>query len=201
MNFIEQAIFNFGFSWTFSKYIPVVLSIVIGFLIGKLILRFFLKNAKKWIRLSVLFIFMAGIFALYFAYSPIYIGDVTNGGEEYAQSSTVSEFTDKNLVVIGIPGCRYCTESFQITNAIQERYPNAEITFVLSYGDSSDLEYYQELANPKIELLLSPNEEALLPISKGNYPTFAIKEHSIIRSWSNNTIGVLALDEIENHIQ
>lgn len=201
MNSFEHFFLDFGFSWTLSKYIPYLLAVILGWLLAMVIIRLLLKNKKKWVRLIVIISSCLALFFVYFAISPIYIGDIINGGENEEYNQEATEFTNNNLVVIGIPGCRYCTESFEITNAIQERNPNASITFVLSYGEPSDIDYYRKLADSRVNIILSKNEEALLPISKGIYPTYSILQNDNYKSWSNNTIGVLALDEIENHIK
>lgn len=201
MGFFEYFFIDLGLSWTLSKFLPYVILVSVGVMLGRAINHLFMKRSQRWKQLIVLMLAPLCLFIGYFAYSPIYIGDVRNGAEESLDAINVSEFEEQNLVIIAIPGCPYCAESFDLANKIQSRIPSASISFVLSYGDSSDLNYYKELADPRINLSISSNETALLEVSKGNYPSYAILKEGKVKSWSNNSIGVLALDEIEKHLK
>lgn len=197
MSSIEQFFLNSGFSWTISKALPYILSILLGLILLFLFRKRFKKNALlKW---SLRLVLLVLPFGAYFAYSPIYQGDFSNAGEEIPRDSTFAELTGDKLVVIAIPGCPFCMEAMDRMKLLHERMPDAVIEYRLCTGDSLAIDWYSEKAGDDIQLSLANNVLAMSELAQHKFPTFILVhgDNRPIKRWSNDSFGVAAMDEVE----
>jgi hypothetical protein len=194
MNSLENIFLNFGLSWTMAKALPYILALLIGTLLSVLFFRKKNKRLKMLFRLPISVIF----FAAYFIFHPIYEGDFSNHSYK-PKSGTLAELKNDEFVVVAIPGCMYCMESIEKLNKLKERNPDLKIRFLVLSSDDKDLKYYREIAAPSISVTKAKETKRFLEISKGGFPTFlSVKGGKIMKVWSNDSFGVLALDEVEN---
>ena len=193
MNSIENIFLDFGLSWTMSKILPYSIALLIGIVISWLLFRKKTHPLKRVFALSFSLIF----FAVYFIFQPIYEGDFSNSS--YLPKTTkLAELKKDEFVVIAIPGCNYCLESIKKLNKLKERNPFLKIRFLVLSSNNKELLYYRKIATPSIAISKAKETNRFLEISKGGFPTFlSVREGQIIKAWSNDSFGVLALDEIE----
>lgn len=194
MNSLENIVLNCGLSWTTAKALPYILALLIGVLLSVLLFRKKNKKLKLLFGLPVSLIF----FAVYFIFHPIYEGDFSNRSYK-PKTENLAELKNDEFVVIAIPGCMYCLESIEKLNKIRERNPDLKIRFLVLSSDVKDLKYYRKIAVPSISVEKVKETNRFLEISKGGFPTFlSVSEGKIMKAWSNDSFGVLAIDEIEN---
>ena len=194
MNSLENIFLDFGLSWTMSKALPYIVAVLIGILLSVFLFR--RKNKKLKLLFGLPFSFL--FFVAYFIFHPIYEGDFSNSSYK-PKTENLAELKNDEFVVIAIPGCMYCLESIEKLNKIRERNPDLKIRFLVLSSDVKDLKYYRKIAVPSISVEKVKETNRFLEISKGGFPTFlSVSEGKIMKAWSNDSFGVLAIDEIEN---
>jgi thioredoxin-related protein len=198
MNAIENLFLDIGLSWTMSKIIPYILSLLIGILFVYLFRKTY-RKAKKPLRWLLSIAIVVISFTTYFLYAPIYEGDFSNNSTEVEKTEELAELTGKKLIVISIPGCPYCYDAIDKMLILKNRVPTAEIEYVVcGTTDSLALEWYKEKGGDAINVRLSENSEALSKLAGGSFPAFVIVDNNkILTKWSNDSFGVSALDEVE----
>ncbi len=198
MSGVEQFFLDMGFSWTVSKALPYILSVLLGIILIIVFKKLFRKNALlKWtIRLVLLVL----PFGAYFAYSPIYEGDFSNNGEEIKRMPEHAELSGKKLVVLSIPGCPYCLESIDRMLLMHKRLPDVEIEYVVcATKDPKTTEWYQEKGGDAIHVRLAENPDAMSALALAHFPTFILVDgdKKPLKRWRNDNFGVMAMDEVE----
>ena len=195
MNSIETFFLSIGFSFTGAKFIPYIILCLLGWFLARFIHRRVKANtSKRWL-LALLFIgtFIQPVL-IYFAINPIYQGDLVD--LSYKPKSKLRLSQSKHLVVIALPGCKYCTESTELMKGIKP-YAKVPIEYWVLGSDSSDLNSYQALVGSQINCELKPNLSEVLPITEGSFPAYVLIEHGkIIKAWHNDAFGVRALNEL-----
>lgn len=197
MNTIETLFLNLNLSWFLSKLLPYILFPILGFLLGLAMNRFF-RVKKKGMKIILSSISMIAVFAAYFAYSPIYQGDFSNGSKEVKLQNTTSEISPDKLTVITIPNCPYCYEAIDKMLILKKRNPSIEIEYRICSSDSSSLQWYAEKGQGTINVVLAKEPKALSKLANHAFPTFVINDNNQkMIVWTNSDFGVLALDEVE----
>ena len=195
MNTIEIFFLSLGFSFASAKFIPYIILILLGWFLARFIHRRVKANtSKRWL-LALLFIgtFIQPVL-IYFALNPIYQGDLVDLSYKPKTSMRLSQ--SKKLVVIALPGCKYCSESTQHMKGIKP-YTKVPIEYWVLGSDSSDLKTYQALVGNKINCQLKSNLTEVIPITEGSFPTYVLIEHGkITKAWHNDAFGVRALNEL-----
>ncbi|MFM7594848.1 MAG: hypothetical protein ACKO4Y_01585 [Flavobacteriales bacterium] len=195
MNSIEVFFLNIGCSFTIAKFLPYFLLCIIGWFLARFIhRRVQTKTHKRWL-LAMLFIgtFIQPVL-IYFAINPIYQGDLAD--LSYHPKTSMSFGDAKKLVVIALPGCKYCSESTQHMKGISS-YTNVPIEYWVLGSDSADLKTYNALVGSSIRCRLKPNLSEVLPITKGSFPTYVLIDRGKIKkAWHNDAFGVRALNEL-----
>jgi len=195
MNSIETFLLSLGLSFGIAKFLPYFLLGMLGWFLARFIhRRVKAKTTKRWL-LGLLFIatFIQPVL-IYFAIYPIYQGDLVD--LSYNPKSKLRLSQSKHLVVIALPGCKYCSESTQLMKGIKP-YAKVPIEYWVLGSDSSDLNSYQALVGSQINCELKPNLSEVLPITEGSFPTYVlIKYGKIIKAWHNDAFGVRALNEL-----
>lgn len=198
---IEQTFIDSGFSFTASKLIPYLITILIG-----LILVFLVRNRIRFkfriINILLKLFIIAIPFIIYFAFYPIYQGDFTNGAERVKRTESTAEISGEKLVVIAIPGCQYCEGAMNTVKLLKNRNPTLEIEYIVCSSDSSAIQNYIELGEGQITVSLAKNGQAMSKLAKGRYPTFVLSEENLpLTRWSNDGFGVRALDQVESLVK
>lgn len=195
MNSIETFFLNIGLPFLWAKFIPYVLLGVIGWFFARFIHRRVKgKTSNRWL-LALLFIgtFIQPVL-IYFAINPIYQGDLVD--LSYKPKSSMPLGKSKKLVIIALPGCKYCSESTQHMKSIKP-YTKVPVEYWVLGSDSSDLSTYQALVGKEIKCQLKSNLNEVIPITEGSFPTYVlIEDGKIKKAWHNDAFGVRALNEL-----
>ncbi|MBL1280587.1 MAG: hypothetical protein COA33_009955 [Fluviicola sp.] len=205
MNSFESFLLNSGLSWTSSKVIPYLLMILIGIILVVLLKRI-LKLKNKPVKIIIQLLFFILPFIIYFISTPIYEGDFSNNSIEINRSDENKELQGKKLVVLSIPGCQYCFAAIGRMKKLKERVPSLEIEYLLCSNDSinnpSYLKWYSDEANNAFDISVAENVEAMSKLAEGVFPTFVlVNNNEPLKKWSNDSFGVVALDELEISIE
>lgn len=195
---IEQSFLDSGFSFTASKLLPYVITLMIGLIIVFL-LRRRLNFKFRIVRILVKLVIVAIPFIVYFAFNPIYEGDFSNNSELVQKTSGLDELNKKTLYVISIPGCPFCKDALTDMIVLKNRNPSINIEFLVCSNEEKSLEFYKEVnSGNKINITLAKNPDALLYLAQHQFPAFAIVENNKVKRWSNQNFGVRAMDEVES---
>ncbi|MDP4797872.1 MAG: hypothetical protein NWR50_03325 [Crocinitomicaceae bacterium] len=194
---MESYFLNAGLSWTMSKVLPYFIMILVGILLW-IIAKKLLKSLNKFLRWALLLVIFLMPFGIYFSISPIYEGDFSNNAIEVMRSDANAELTGKKLVVITIPGCPFCLQAIDQLLVMKKRVPNIEIEYIVCSSDSTTVDWYKENAGDDITVRLAVNSEEMAKIAQHAFPTFVLVDNNHpIKTWSNDSFGVFARDEIE----
>jgi thioredoxin-related protein len=192
MNTLEYFFKDLGFSFALAQMVPYLLMVGIGGILGGLILKY--STLHGWKLWTVVVLVLVHPFTIYFALFPIYQGDLID--LSYTPKTTFKVSQSKKMVVIALPGCKYCAESTQQMKGIQT-YTEVPIEYWVLGADTTDLKMYQALVGNQIKCTLKPNLSEVLPITQGSFPTFVLIDHGkIIKAWHNDTFGVRALSAL-----
>lgn len=195
---METFFLNLGLSYTWSKALPFIIFILLGIFVG----LFLFKRSKSVVMkiVSIITIFIP--FGIYFAINPIYEGDFSNTARIVERTADMSELNGTKLVVISLPGCRYCKESIPFLKEVKERHKNIEVEYVVTSSDSSTMEFYLETSKGVFPVRLAENVEAMSKVATSpdgyaSFPTFVlVKDNKPLQTWNNNTFGISALDKV-----
>jgi len=194
---MESYFLNAGLSWTMSKVLPYFIMILVGIVLW-IIAKKLLKSLNKFLRWALLLVIFLMPFGIYFSISPIYEGDFNNNAIEVMRSDANAELTGKKLVVITIPGCPFCLQAIDQLLVMKKRVPNIEIEYIVCSSDSTTVDWYKEKAGDDITVRLAVNSEEMAKIAQHAFPTFVLVDNNHpIKTWSNDSFGVFARDEIE----
>lgn len=196
---METYFLESGFSWTMSKVLPYAIMVVLG-LILVLIVKRYMKSINKYLRWVMLLIIFALPFGIYFIIHPIYQGDFSNNAVEVEKTTDYSELVGEKLVVITIPGCKYCYEAIEDLLVMKSRVESLEIEYVVCSKDSTTVNWYKEKAGTEINVRIATNPDALMRLADYAFPTFMLVDNDKpLKKWSNDSFGVFAKDEVELH--
>lgn len=195
MSPIEQFFIDHQFSYTSSKVIPFVLMFGIGLIIGLLV-----KNwmKKRWLKISVLLSCLLLPLTVYFGFYPIYENDFFSHPKQVIWPKELNYLPDSSIVVVTIPNCPYCEASIAMSNRMLERNPNLEITYIVLAYRVEDMVKYKKQANARIAFRIANDHQLYLKFTKGSFPFYLRRQKSKGLIWSNNEMGPVAMDELEN---
>ena len=197
----ELGLLNTGFSWTMSKILPYLTLVIGGILLAYSFAKGFRIRAKI-VKVIVVIILIAAPFGGGFMIHPIYDGDFSSEGTEVKEASKVTVDKKYDLVIITIPGCRYCLGSIEQLKKIKERTPEADLLFMVCSSDKKDLEVYKMLIAGKFDIALAKDIDASVRLAEGSFPTFVqVKNGVPVYKWSNDQFGVGARDKFEGEVK
>jgi thioredoxin-related protein len=200
---IENGLIDTNFSWTFSKILPYTLLIIGGLFmfVGKVFSISFLKfltPKSKYIKWTINLCLLLAPFSIGFALHPIYEGDLSSSSGTIDTQLNLKEFKDNDLVVIAIPGCKYCMESIRDLKRIKARKPELKITFLVSSSTKSDVIPYQQEVGDLFQVKLVSDIEKAVQFAEGSFPTFVkLSDGKPSYKWNNSLFGVKAKDLVE----
>ncbi len=192
MNVIENLLLDFNLSWTASKYLPIVLIIIVWILIFRIILNLNSLITLLKITIGILVLFLS--LTSYFIFNPVYTGDIFNEGKTVETKLIFPK--QKKLIVIALSDCPYCHQSIEILNKLTERNQKIQIEYWLT-GGGFDAKITR-LKSKRIDVKQNIEIEESILLSEGVFPTFVlIEKGKLVKRWTNQSFGTLALDEIE----
>ena len=194
---MEAFFLDSGMSWTMSKVIPYLITILLGIVLV-FILKRPLKSINKYVKWLLLLVIFALPFGVYFVMNPIYQGDFSNNSVEAERAVANKELTGEKLVVITIPGCKYCYEAIDDLIVMKSRVEGMQIEYVVCSKDSSAIQWYSDKAGESIHVRLADNPEAMMELANFSFPAFILVDNNKPhKKWSNDSFGVFAKDEVE----
>jgi thiol-disulfide isomerase/thioredoxin len=129
-------------------------------------------------------------------YSPIYEGDFSNQSKHVRLTGEL--LTEKpTLVVITIPNCPFCLGSIQRMKILKKRNPAIQIRYIVCATDTEALTTYKKESGGFFPVELAKDPAKMEQTANYAFPTFILIKKGQSRSWSNDSFGVLALDEVE----
>ena len=198
---IENSFLESGFGFTTSKVLPYIITLLIG-LILVFILRARMNFKNRAVKIVVKLIIVLAPVAIYFAFYPIYEGDFSNTFKVAERTSEIDELSGDKLYVISIAGCPFCKDAMERMLLLEDRNPGMEVEYIVCNQDSTTLDFYTEINEGKIPIILATNPEALMILAEGTFPTFVLsKKNEVLKVWSNQNFGVRAQDEVEDLVK
>jgi hypothetical protein len=192
---LELLLLNFNFSWTISKIFPFALVVTLSFLLfWKLKKLNLIRN--RILNYLLFIVFFVLPFGIAFALNPIYEGDFSIEGKSILPQDP-RDFKGNDFIVITIPGCKYCHESTEMINLLQERNPDLKIKFLVCSSNEKELQAYRKKLLPKVNVSLSLNIGSILNVNQGKFPSFVLNREGKYTIWDNNNFGVRARDLVE----
>jgi thiol-disulfide isomerase/thioredoxin len=195
LNNLDLYLLDFGLSWTQSKLIGYCIFISLGII--------FLIVFKKWkIKKNYLnllkSILIAGLpISIYFAFYPIYEGDIFSSGVKIKSSIELSN--EKKLSIVVLPDCPFCLETIPLVKKLKERNPKIEIEYIIAAKPNEIPHGIADKIPKSCSFRLESDLQKLGQITHGAFPTYLISENkNVVLLWRSEHFGTKALDEIES---
>lgn len=193
---IELSLFNSGSSWTTSKALPYLTTIILGITIA--LNTYKILGVKKVYKLILVTILLILPFTISFALHPIYEGDFSKNGKVLESKSYSENSFEHGLMVITIPNCPYCYQAIDQVKKLALRNPDLKIEYVVCSSDTNTISAYKKEIEGLFNIRLAKDRNKLAKVADGGFPAFVqIKNNNFIYKWSNSQFGVRALDVIE----
>jgi thioredoxin-related protein len=139
-------------------------------------------------------------FSIGFALNPIYEGDLSSSSTTIDNTIKLKEFKNNDLIVIAIPGCKYCMESIRDLKRMKARKPELKISFLVCSTTKNDINAYQQEAGDLFKVKLVSNLDAAVQFAEGAFPTFVkLEEGKPTHKWNNSLFGAKAKDLVEQN--
>lgn len=195
MNTFEFLLLKLGASFTVAKFLPFLALIVAGIFFSWVLFRLpLLQFFPRFLKRICALILIISLPALYFVFYPIYQGDVFEMG--YAPSTKMKFNFQEELVVVALPGCKFCAASTESMKEVKP-YLTCNIRYWVLGSDTLDVLAYKKLLRKDMACEFAPKQKELLPITRGSFPTYLwIKNKKLVKAWHNDGFGIKALSEI-----
>lgn len=196
MNILESIFLQIGLGWSFSKILVYILVIIFSVILARFQRRWSTKIVWiYWSRIIFVSIFPV---LLYFAFNPIYAGDLVDYSEEVDDEFVFK--TEKCLNIIVLKGCPHCKNTVQFSDMLLKRNPSIKINYVVLGLDNENRGFLDEI-NKNCTIEFVKESKKLQALTKGSFPTFVLSENSKARRrWGNDKFGFRSLDVIENYL-
>ena len=195
---METLLNNLGLSFTLSKFIPYLLTILIGIVCAKLLSKHI--SASKIIR--ILFITLITIlpFGIYFAIQPIFEGDISNEGIIIRKNLDLPK--NKDLLIIALADCPYCIQSQETIKLIHQKNTKIKAEYLIVNGTKQDSIRYARMLLGFASCRTVKNSVPLIQTIQGRFPSYILVQNGIFKKvWNNNTFSARAWDEVVSCIQ
>jgi hypothetical protein len=195
---METLLNNLGLSFTLSKFIPYLLTILIGIVCAKLLSKHI--SASKIIRNIFITLITILPFGIYFAINPIFQGDFSNEGVLIKKKLQLPKNND--LLIIALADCPYCIQSQETVKLIHQKNTKIKAEYLIVNGTKQDSIRYARILLGFASCRTMKNSIPLLQSIQGSFPSFIlVRKGKLNKVWSNNTFGVRAWDEVVSCIQ
>ena len=195
---MEELLNYFGVSFTVSKFLPYLLTILIGVICAKLLSKHL--SASKIIRNIFTALITILPFGIYFAIHPIYQGDFSNEGVLIKKKLVLPK--DKDLLIVALADCPYCIQSQETIKIIHQKNKKIKAEYLIVNGTKQDSIRYARRLLGFASCRTIKNSVPLLQTIQGSFPSFIlVRKGKLNKVWSNNTFGVRAWDEVVSCIE
>ena len=190
---MESLINSLGLSFTLSKFLPYLLTILIGVICAKLLSKRI--SASKIIR-NIFTVLIAILpFGIYFAIHPIYQGDFSNEGVLIEKKLVLPK--DKDLLIVALADCPYCIQSQETIKLIHKKNPKIKAEYIIMNGTKQDSIRYAEMLKGFATCRTQKNNVVLMQTIHGSFPSYIfVQKGKFKKVWNNDNFGVLAWDEL-----
>ena len=195
---METLLNNLGLSFTLSKFIPYLLTILIGIVCVKLLNKHI--SASKIIRLTFNILTAIIPFGIYFAINPIFQGDFSNDGVLIKKKLELPK--NKDLLIIALADCPYCIQSQETVKLIHQKNTKIKAEYLIVNGTKQDSIRYARMLHGFASCRTVKNSVPLIQTIQGRFPSFILIQNGIFKKvWNNNTFSARAWDEIVSSIE
>ena len=195
---METLLNNLGLSFTLSKFIPYLLTILIGIVCVKLLNKHI--SASKIIRLTFNILTAIIPFGIYFAINPIFQGDFSNDGVLIKKKLELPK--NKDLLIIALADCPYCIQSQETVKLIHQKNTKIKAEYLIVNGTKQDSIRYARMLHGFASCRTVKNSVPLIQTIQGRFPSYIlVRKGKLNKVWTNNTFGVRAWDEVVSCIE
>ena len=195
---METLLNNLGLSFTLSKFIPYLLTILIGIVCVKLLNKHI--SASKIIRLTFNILTAIIPFGIYFAINPIFQGDFSNEGVLIKKKLELPKNND--LLIIALADCPYCIQSQETIKLIHQKNTKIKAEYLIVNGTKQDSIRYARMLLGFASCRTVKNSVPLIQTIQGRFPSYIlVRKGKLNKVWTNNTFGVRAWDEVVSCIE
>ena len=195
---MEELLNYLGVSFTISKFLPYLLTILIGIVSSILIHKHI--SASKFIRIIVIILITALPFGIYFSIYPIFEGDINSEGVIIRKNLDLPK--NKDLLIIALADCPFCIQSQNTIKIIHQKNKKIKAEYLIVNGTKQDSIRYARMLNGFASCRTMKNSIPLLQSIQGSFPSFIlVRKGKLNKVWSNNTFGVRAWDEVVSCIE
>ena len=195
---MEELLNYLGVSFTISKFLPYLLTILIGIVSSILIHKHI--SASKFIRIIVIILITALPFGIYFSIYPIFEGDINSEGVVIRKNLDLPK--NKDLLIIALADCPFCIQSQKTIKIIHQKNKRIKAEYIIENGTKQDSIRYARMLNGFASCRTMKNSIPLLQSIQGSFPSFIlVRKGKLNKVWSNNTFGVRAWDEVVSCIE
>ena len=195
---MEELLNYLGVSFTISKFLPYLLTILIGIVSSILIHKHI--SASKFIRIIVIILITALPFGIYFSIYPIFEGDINSEGVIIRKNLDLPK--NKDLLIIALADCPFCIQSQNTIKIIHQKNKKIKAEYLIVNGTKQDSIRYARMLNGFASCRNIKNSIPLLRSIQGSFPSFIlVRKGKLNKVWSNNTFGVRAWDEVVSCIE
>jgi len=195
---MEELLNYLGFSFTVSKFLPYLLTILIGIVSSILIHKQI--SASKFIRIIVIILITALPFGIYFSIYPIFEGDLTSEGVIIRKNLDLPK--NRDLLIIALADCPYCIQSQETVKLIHQKNTKIKAEYLIVNGTKQDSIRYARMLNGFASCRTIKNSVPLIQTIQGSFPSFILVQNSTFKKvWNNNTFSVRAWDEVVSCIE
>ena len=195
---METLLNNLGLSFTLSKFIPNLLTIIIGIVCAKLLSKHI--SASKIIRLTFIILIAIIPFGIYFAINPIFQGDFSNEGVLIKKKLELPN--DKDLLIIALADCPFCIQSQKTIKIIHQKNKRIKAEYIIVNGTKQDSIRYARMLHGFASCRTVKNSVPLTQTIQGKFPSFILVQKGRLKKvWNNNNFSVRAWDEVVSGIE
>jgi hypothetical protein len=208
---INFTVFTWKLDWFASYLLPIALLLGVTMLCCNIIWKALEK--KFWVKLVVV-LGIALMMALpYFILNPIYLQDIQKRGEhispnQFTDNVTLQEVINENpdfdgLLAIANVDCDQCKASMINLRELIARNEKLDIVvYVYTLKQDKLNSFIEETNSHALEFHLSPDEESLIKLCDGAFPSFFyIRNGNIVQKWYSDQFGYRALSWIDSGLK
>jgi hypothetical protein len=195
---MEELLNYLGVSFTISKFLPYLLTILIGIVSSILIHKHI--SAFKYIRIIVIILITALPFGIYFSIYPIFEGDINSEGVIIRKNLDLPK--NKDLLIIALADCPFCIQSQKTIKIIHQKNKRIKAEYIIVNGTKQDSIRYARMLLGFASCRTVKNSVPLIQTIQGRFPSYILVQNGIFKKvWNNNTFSVRAWDEVVSCIQ
>ena len=195
---MEELLNYLGVSFTISKFLPYLLTILTGIVSSILIHKHI--SASKYIRIIVIILITALPFGIYFSIYPIFEGDINSEGVIIRKNLDLPK--NKDLLIIALADCPFCIQSQKTIKIIHQKNKRIKAEYIIVNGTKQDSIRYARMLHGFASCRTVKNSVPLTQTIQGKFPSFILVQKGRLKKvWNNNNFSVRAWDEVVSGIE